>query len=982
MTSSDKSPRSPLPLVLAVAAITLGLVVWHLWADYDDMVTHSAEVAQTTKASACTARILHLDEVLTMSARMAAATGDKAWIDRYRQFAPELDNLIKEAKSLTPTAEGLGGAAATDKANEELVRMEEASFELVLQGKQDEAWALLTGPEYMRQKDIYAAGMDAFVKEIETQRQNKSASQQRHLLLFQIAQCAIAIALMGLWYFILRRVASRWRSHTDQLRALADSLRVSEKRYRILFESSRDALMTLAPPSWKFTSGNPAAVKLFGTKNAAEFTALGPWELSPELQPDGRPSAEKAKEMIETAMREGSHSFEWTHKRLGGEDFPATVLLTRMELAGQTLLQATVRDVTAQKRAEEALRLARDRAQNYLDIAGVVLVALDAEGTITLLNHKGCELLGCCEEEALGKNWFETFIPERCRDRVRGIFAELMAGNLEAAEYEENEVRSLGGEERIIAWHNTPLRDASGGIAGTLSSGEDITERKRMEHELRRLAFIAQQAAEGIAVADLEGNLQFVNDAWARMHGYVSGAELVGRHLSIFHTDEQLKTDVIPFNNVVIQRGHNAGEVGHVRKDGTTFPAQMMVTLLKDERGEPYGLAGFAQDVTNRKRAEEERQKTLHRQQGISLLSQSLLAAGPLEGKLKTVTDNIVRLFDADFCRIWLIRPGDLCERGCVHAEVHEGPHVCRYRDRCLHLLASSGRYTHTDGKGHRRVPFGCYKIGRVASGQEHKFLTNDAVNDPRVHNHQWARELGLVAFAGYQLRAPGGETLGVLALFAKHPISPEEDAMLDALSSAVALVAQQAAAETALQQANVRLEELATTDALTGLANRRRFMEVLEAEFQRSRRYGGRLALAMVDVDRFKLFNDAHGHAFGDRVIVEVAKRLAAEARQTDVVARLGGDEFVVLMPETSADEAVRAAERIRKTVSKDPISDGEQSVPATVSVGIATVADGKAGTPENLLKQADDAMYAAKEAGRNRVCLAPSEKAVSPAP
>jgi len=188
--------------------------------------------------------------------------------------------------------------------------------------------------------------------------------------------------------------------------------------------------------------------------------------------------------------------------------------------------------------------------------------------------------------------------------------------------------------------------------------------------------------------------------------------------------------------------------------------------------------------------------------------------------------------------------------------------------------------------------------------------------------------------------------------------------------------------AREAVEEANRKLEELATTDLVTGLANRRRFLEVLEAEFQRSRRYGGRLALAMVDVDRFKSFNDAHGHAFGDRVLVEVAKRLAAGARQTDVVARLGGDEFVVLMPETSADEAVQAAERIRKTVSKDPISDGKRSVPATISVGIGTVQNAKAGSPESLLKQADDAMYAAKEAGRNRVCLAPLGKAVSPAP
>jgi PAS domain S-box-containing protein len=146
---------------------------------------------------------------------------------------------------------------------------------------------------------------------------------------------------------------------------------------------------------------------------------------------------------------------------------------------------------------------------------------------------------------------------------------------------------------------------SSGEVEVFSTISRDITDRKQMEHELRRLALIAQQAAEGIAVADLEGNLQFVNDAWARIHGYESGAELVGKHLRVFHADEQLKTEVIPFNEVVIQRGHNAGEMGHVRKDGTTFPAQMMVTLLKDEQGKPYGLAAFAEDITDRKRAEE-----------------------------------------------------------------------------------------------------------------------------------------------------------------------------------------------------------------------------------------------------------------------------------------------------------------------------------------------------------------------------------------
>jgi len=135
-----------------------------------------------------------------------------------------------------------------------------------------------------------------------------------------------------------------------------EALRKSEERYRILFESSRDAIMTLAPPSWRFTAGNPATVEMFATGTETAFIALEPWELSPEFQPDGRLSSEKAAEMIQMAMAKGSHFFEWTHRRLGGESFPATVLLTRMEIGGQALLQATVRDMTESKRMEEALR--------------------------------------------------------------------------------------------------------------------------------------------------------------------------------------------------------------------------------------------------------------------------------------------------------------------------------------------------------------------------------------------------------------------------------------------------------------------------------------------------------------------------------------------------------------------------------------------------------------------------------------------------
>lgn len=194
------------------------------------------------------------------------------------------------------------------------------------------------------------------------------------------------------------------------------------------------------------------------------------------------------------------------------------------------------------------------------------------------------------------------------------------------------------------------------------------------------------------------------------------------------------------------------------------------------------------------------------RTEGLNRLKGNLLSTSGLAKKLKCITDAIVETFDADFARTWCIKQGDRCNSGCIHAQAEEGPHVCRYRDRCLHLMASSGRYTHIDGETHRRVPFGCYKIGRVAAGEDSKFLTDDATHDPRIHNHDWARELGLVSFVGYRLVNVTGEPIGVLALFSKHAISNEEDALLEGVANTASQVIQMAMAEEELEKAHQRL--------------------------------------------------------------------------------------------------------------------------------------------------------------------------------
>jgi len=137
------------------------------------------------------------------------------------------------------------------------------------------------------------------------------------------------------------------------------ALQESEEKFRRLFDSAHDAIMTLEPPTWRFTDANPATLAMFKAKDVADFTSHGPYDLSPEKQPDGRTSGDAARAMIDTAMSEGSAFFEWTHKRIDGQEFPATVLLTRMERGGQQFLQSTVRDMSKQKQLELELGHAR-----------------------------------------------------------------------------------------------------------------------------------------------------------------------------------------------------------------------------------------------------------------------------------------------------------------------------------------------------------------------------------------------------------------------------------------------------------------------------------------------------------------------------------------------------------------------------------------------------------------------------------------------
>jgi PAS domain S-box-containing protein len=188
-------------------------------------------------------------------------------------------------------------------------------------------------------------------------------------------------------------------------------------------------------------------------------------------------------------------------------------------------------DITEKKRAEQALARERDLAKKYLDLTGFVFVGLDTAGKVTVVNRKACEVLGVEAKDAIGRDWIETWIPERLRVQVRETFTQVITGGGDLPSYFENPVIAKGGAERQIGWHNTVLADEEGKVAGTLSSGEDITERNlaieataEAHNKLRLLSRITSHDIQNQLIV-LEGLIQKAR----REHSQIVVRELLAR---------------------------------------------------------------------------------------------------------------------------------------------------------------------------------------------------------------------------------------------------------------------------------------------------------------------------------------------------------------------------------------------------------------------------------------------------------------------
>ena len=304
-------------------------------------------------------------------------------------------------------------------------------------------------------------------------------------------------------------------------------------------------------------------------------------------------------------------------KRKDGSAIDVEIHGALMEIDERPTLVASLMDVTGRKRAEEELRQSqwlaireRDTAQRYLDIAGVMILVLNADETVALINRQGCRILGYDgPEEILGKSWIEFCIPERMRGTTRKAFLRLVTGKDPSTEYRENPVLTKTGGERIIAWHNTQIRDDKGSVVATLSSGEDVTEHKLADENLRkseeRFHTIFDSVGDGIFLSDAGvGKFIEINETGCAMFGH-SRHELIGCDIGT------LSAGVPPYTQEAALAWFEKARSGfpqlfewHCKaKDGHLFWAEISLRCLFFG-GLYVGLASV-RDITKRKEAEE-----------------------------------------------------------------------------------------------------------------------------------------------------------------------------------------------------------------------------------------------------------------------------------------------------------------------------------------------------------------------------------------
>jgi len=403
-------------------------------------------------------------------------------------------------------------------------------------------------------------------------------------ILIAVVLLVLLVLLALLWNLVLRR----------QVTIKTDALKASEVRFEATFAEAAIGLAHIAPDgSWLRVNQALCDIVGYSEDELLQLTfqdITHPDDLESDLN--------LVKKVLDREIDSYSMEKRYFHKDGSTLWINLTVSLVWKESAEPDYFISAVENITARKLLNQQIIQERNLAQSYLDVAGVMLVALNPAGKITLINTQGLEILGYREGELLNKNWFSTCIPGDMVEAVSSVFDQLMAGDIEVVRFYENPVLTKSGELRTIAFHNTLLTDEGGNITGILFSGEDVTEKKFNEQKLKKLSQAIEQAGEGVVITDQDGTIEYINSSYCRNTGY-SEDELLGQNPRMLKSGKQDKAFYKMMWGALAEGHAWQGRIVDKRKDGSLISTLLTVSPIRNNDGEITNYVGVQQDLTD-----------------------------------------------------------------------------------------------------------------------------------------------------------------------------------------------------------------------------------------------------------------------------------------------------------------------------------------------------------------------------------------------
>ncbi len=714
---------------------------------------------------------------------------------------------------------------------------------------------------------------------------------------------------------------------------LEEKIKESETRFRNLVESTSDWVWELDRDG-VFTYVSPKARDILGYA-PEEIVGKTPFDLM---------TIEEAKRVTEffvaTAVSKKPFSmFESTHIHKDGRpvviDTSGTAILdAKGDLLGYRGIN---RDVTGRKKMENELIRRDEQFRAMLSTIPDGFWIIDKQGRLLDVNDAYCRMIGYSRDELLNMSVSDIEAEETHEETARHIQRVMETG---ADIFETRHRRKDGSVIEIeVCVSYYPI---DGGRF--FSFIRDITYRKRVEGSLLKLSHAVEQSASTIVITDEKGNIEYANPRFTETTGYTF-EEAKGQNPRVLKSGKTPPEEYQRLWDTITSGRAWRGEFCNKKKNGEIYFESASIAPITNKKGIITHFVAVKEDITLQKHKEEELRRTVEeKKKSIEDLRHlmefsHLMREEIVEGVLiKNMARVLKERFNPDFLAVLMLNKEEnsieipaidpvMPWNEVVKQEVILDPTLCRVM-----------------------------RMGHTA-------VVHDIDTDPCCDCLLLKMKEG--GYACFPLLA-GGVAVGAV-MMAKHERdywnSSEKQ---DLISAYIGLAA--ASLE------NVRLinqtKWLSITDALTGVYNRKFFVESFEKQLSLAKRYKEALTVIMADVDHFKRFNDTYGHSVGDRVLQQVSKILGAAIRESDILCRYGGEEFAIIMPRTNTTESCEKAEKIRRHIESSRFTNiaPGSTLGITISIGIASF-------PEHgseytvLVDAADGALYKAKKNGRNRV-------------